>query len=424
MAKTAVAAPADDPGNRRPRQRRAHKRVNGEGTIYQRKDGRWEGAAYVLTTGGTFKRVRVYGRSYEDVRKSLTKLVEQSDQGIPVASQNWTVAEYLNYWLEHIVKAERRPKTYQGYEGVVRLHLIPGLGKKRLNKLSAQDVRIFITRIRNECQCCKHGWDAERDEPQCCALKQPECCESKLSIRMVQSIHAVLRNALQCAVREEVLPRNVAKLVKVSVPKYKVNRGLTVAEARRVLKVAADERLYALYALALCLGLRRGELLGLRWSDVDFDTETLEVVVSLQRVAGVLRLVPPKTDDSARTVPLPGLCVKALRDHAERQADERGDAADWEDHGLVFPSRLGTPMEPDNLRRSWGRICKAAGITNVRFHDIRHTCVSLLLDLKVPPHIVREIVGHSDIEVTMTIYAHASVEEKRAALRKLGDALG
>lgn len=424
MTTTASAAPADEPNDRKPRQRRGHKRVNGEGTIYQRKDGRWEGAAYVLTTGGTFKRVRVYGRSYDDTRKSLTKLVEQSDQGIPVASQSWTVAEYLTYWLEHIVKAERRPKTYQGYEGVVRLHLIPGLGKKRLNKLSAQDVRVFITRVRNECQCCKHGWDAERDQPRCCALKGGQCCESKLSVRMVQSIHAVLRNALQCAVREEVLPRNVAKLVKVSVPKYRVNRGLTVAEARRVLKVAVDERLYALYVLALCLGLRRGELLGLRWSDIDLDAETLEVSVSLQRVAGSLRLVAPKTEDSARTIPLPPICAKALRDHAERQAAERANAGiEWEDHGLVFPSRLGTPMEPDNLRRSWDRISKSAGISDVRFHDTRHTCVSLLLDLKVPPHIVHEIVGHSDIEVTMTIYAHASLDEKRAALRKLGDAL-
>jgi integrase len=425
MTRTAVAAPADEPDDRKPRQRRApRKRANGEGTIYQRSDGRWEGAAYVLTTGGTFKRARVYGRTHDEARKNLTKLIEQSDQGIPMASQSWTVAEYLTYWLEHIVKAERRPKTYQGYEGVVRLHLIPGLGKKRLNKLSAQDVRIFVTRVRNECQCCKHGWDAERDKPQCCAKKGGECCGEKLSVRMVQSIHAVLRNALQCAVREEVLPRNVAKLVPVTVPKYKVNRGLSVADARRVLKVAADERLYALYVLALCLGLRRGELLGLRWSDIDLDAETLEVSVSLQRVGGKLRLVPPKTDDSARTVPLPPICVKALRDHAERQAVERVAAGmDWEGHGLVFPSRLGTPMEPDNLRRSWGRICHTAGITAVRFHDIRHTCVSLLLDLKVPPHIVREIVGHSDIEVTMTIYAHASLDEKRAALRKLGEAL-
>jgi integrase len=221
------------------------------------------------------------------------------------------------------------------------------------------------------------------------------------------------------------VPRNVAKLVTVSSPKYKINRGLSVDQARQVLKAAQDERLYALYVLALCLGLRRGELLGLRWVDVDLEGGKLEIVQALQRVRGELRFVPPKTDDSERTIPLPEICVQALEDHKERQKSERAQAGtDWEEYGLVFPSRIGTPMEPDNLRRSWGRIRDKAGLDAVRFHDIRHTCVSLLLDLGVPPHVVREIVGHSDIEVTMTIYAHASLDEKRKALRKLGDAIG
>lgn len=185
---------------------------------------------------------------------------------------------------------------------------------------------------------------------------------------MVQSIHAVLRNALECAVREEAIPRNVAKLVKVTTPRYKVNRGLTTAQARAVLRVAADHRLYTLYVLALCLGLRRGELLGLRWVDVDLDGEKLEVVQTLQRVGGQLRFVQPKTDDSERTVPLPSFCVAALREHRKRQFTERSGAwPDWDDHGLVFPSRRGTPMEPDNLRRSWGTIRQAAGLSGIRF---------------------------------------------------------
>ena len=188
---------------------------------------------------------------------------------------------------------------------------------------------------------------------------------------------------------------------------------------------AAAHRLSALYVLALYLGLRRGELLGLRWQDVDLDEAKLEVVHNLQRVSGALRLVPPKTEDSARTVPLPRVCVEALRAHRQRQAADRAQAwPDWEDHGLVFPSRRGTPMEPDNLRRSWGLIRQAAGLGPTRVHDLRHTCVTLLLDLGAPPHVVREIVGHSDIEVTMTIYAHVSLEEKRKALAKLGEVLG
>jgi integrase len=367
----------------------------------------------------------VYGKTREDCHSKYVKLKAQVEDGIPVASVSWTVEQYLTYWLEHVVKVERRPKTVQGYESVIRLHLIPGLGKKRLGKLNARDVRTFITSVREACQCCKHGWDATRDKPRCCAIKGGECCKSRLSVRMVQFVHAVVRNALQTAVREEIIPRNVAKLVTVTTPNYKVNRGLTVDQARAVLKAAKSERLHALYVLALCLGLRRGELLGLRWEDLDLDAGTLEVVQSLQRIGGELRFVRPKTDDSERTIPLPDLCVEALRAHRDRQAAERSDAwPDWQEQGLVFPSRVGTPMEPDNLRRSWGRIRKAAGLEEVRLHDTRHTCVSLLLALGIPPNIVREIVGHSDIEVTMTIYAHASLDDKRAALRKLGDALG
>jgi len=357
-------------GGRSHTRRRGQKRANGEGTIYQRKDGRWEGAAFVLTTAGTYRRARVYAQTRDDARKKVMKLIQQSDQGVPVASVNWTVAEYLSYWLGQVVREDRRPKTYQGYEGVVRLHLIPGLGSKRLGKLTAQDVRTFITRTKQECQCCKHGWDAQRDTQRCCALGQ--CCDSRLSARMVQFIHAVLRNALESAVREEIIPRNVAKLVQVSTPRYKVNRGLTGQQAKATMAAAADHRLSALYVLALYLGLRRGELLGLRWQDVDLEEGKLEVVNNLQRVGGALRLVPPKTEDSARTVPLPPMCVEALRAHHQRQAAERSETPDWEDHGFVFPSRRGTPMEPDNLRRSWYQIRQAAGLGTARFHDLRH----------------------------------------------------
>lgn len=448
MTTTAIANPEEpEPEGRKPRGGRGRKRANGEGTIYQRKDGRYEGAAYVPTTAGTVKRVRVYGRTHDEVRRKMTKLLEQADQGIPVAAESWTVERYLTYWLDHVVRVERRPKTYQGYEGVVRRHLIPELGKKRLDKLSARDVRLFITRLRESCPCCRNGWDKARSVPRCCAKPKPECCESRLSVRMVQFVHAVLRNALQTAVREEVIPRNVAKLVKVTTPKYKVNRGLTVDQAKAVIKAAQGERLYALYVLALCLGLRRGELFGLRWQDITFDvcttcdgegdedcttcagtgieSATVEIVQTVQRIRGELRFVPPKTEDSTRTVPLPLICIVAIGEHMIRQADEKTSAGKrWQDNDLVFPSICGTPMEPDNLRRSWGRIQKRAGIGDVRFHDTRHTCVTLLLELGVPPHIVRDIVGHSDIDVTMTIYAHTSLTEKQQALRKLGDALG
>lgn len=391
------------------------RRANGEGTIYQRADGRYEGAAYVPTSAGTRKRVRVYGRTREEARRKLTALQRQADLGVPVSADLWTLERYLEHWLRDVVKPRRRPKTYQGYEGVVRLHLVPGLGRKRLDRLSARDVRGFLAELAEACLCCRHRWDVGRG--QCCSVGR--CCRRQLSTRSVQFVHAVLRNALQSAMREELVTRNVAALVQVATPSYRVNRGLTVEQARKLLALAREDRLYALFVLTVVLGLRRAEVLGLRWADVDLDAGRLEVVQTLQRVDGQLRLVPPKTATSARTVPLLGMCIDALRAHRARQDQERRAAGEaWRESGLVFTSRVGTPIEPDNLRRSWHPLREALGV-QARFHDLRHTCVSLLLDLGVPPHVVQEIVGHADIGVTMTIYAHASQEEKRRALSRL-----
>lgn len=176
--------------------------------------------------------------------------------------------------------------------------------------------------------------------------------------------------------------------------------------------------------LAVYLGLRRGELLGLRWTNVDLEQEFLQVAHTLQRVDGELRFQPPKTRTSRRTVPLPSPCVEALRAHRVLQGKERLAAGSrWRDEDMVFSTSIGTPIEPDNLRRSWYVVRKVLGEPAPRFHDMRHTCVSLLLAEGAPPHVVQQIVGHSAIDVTMTIYAHASLDEKRTALQRLGQRL-
>jgi integrase len=399
-------------------------RANGQGSVYQRADGFWVGAAYVLMPDGSRRRRVVYGRTQGEAAKKLVQLQARSDQGIPAEATGWTVERFLTYWLEFIVKPARKPRTYQGYEVVVRVHLAPSLGRKRLNKLSASDVRLFLRRLEHVCLCCLHGTDAKRmqQDRRCCALGQ--CCQSRPSRRLLQQVHSVLRNALQAAVREELIGRNVAKLVQVSGPSYDVNRGLTVEEARKLLAIAREDRLYALYVLALYLGLRRGELLGLRWTDINLEAGVLEVRRALQRIDGELQAVTPKSKTSVRTVPLPGVGIEALTEHRARQDREREAAGvEWVETAYVFTTKIGTPIEPDNLRRSWYPIREAAGLGHEVFHGLRHTCVTLLLDLGVPPHIVRDIVGHAAIDVTMTIYAHASLDEKRSALRKLDDHL-
>ena len=377
-------------------------RANGEGTIYQRKDGRWVGSAYVLVRGGRRVRRSVYGRTRKEAHRSLTTLLSQAQRGVPAAEGTWTVERYLTYWLAEVVERERRPSTVTTYRKIVERYITPVLGRKRLDRLTPQDIRELVNHCRSE-----HRADG-----------QP------VSARTVQMVHAVLRNAVQHAVNEEIVPRNVVKLVKVTTPSYEVGTGLSFEQARTVLELTDADRLRALYVLALGLGLRKGELLGLRWADVDLAAGELHVRQAAQRIGGVLRFDPPKTRRSRRTVPLPGLCLDALRQHQTRQAAERLQAGpQWSESGLVFTTRRGTPIEPRNLNRHWYITRARADLRTVRFHDLRHTCVTLLLNLGEPPHIVQAIAGHSGIEVTMTIYAHAGRDEQRCALQRLSERL-
>ncbi|MGO4600361.1 tyrosine-type recombinase/integrase [Terrabacter sp. 2YAF2] len=372
------------------------RRANGEGSVYETKQGRWVGATYADTNTGGRKRVVVYGRTRAEARKKLGDLQKELDAGVRVSVENWTVQAYLEHWLETVVRPNRAPKTYQGYELVVRLHLGPLVGNKKLRALTVRDVRLM----------CQH------------------LAAKGMQRRGVQFAHAVLRAGLQNAMRDELLTRNVAKLVQIPAPEYVVGHGLNPAEAKKLLEAAKSERLHALYVVALYLGLRRGELLGLQWQHVDLEAESLQVVQSLQRVGGQLQLKAPKTRKSRRTVPLPPPVVEALKAHKIAQGKERLAAGpDWHDSDMVFASKVGTPMEPDNLRRSWYRVRTVLPEPLPRFHDLRHTCVTLLLTEGVAPHIVQEIVGHSAIDVTMTIYAHTSLDEKRKALQLLGERL-
>ena len=372
------------------------RRANGEHTIYRRQDGRWAAVAFVPTNTGGRKRVWVYGRTRAEAKEKQDKLLREVDAGVRVSVENWNVQAYLEHWLETVVRPNRAPKTYQGYELAVRRHIAPRIGKRKLRTLTVRDVRVM---------CQELGRDG-------------------LQRRGVQFVHAVLRAGLQNAMRDELIARNVAKLVQVPAPVYEVGQGLKPDDARKLLKAAESERLSALFVLAVYLGLRRGELLGLQWEHVDLEKETLQVVQTLQRVDGQLQLKAPKTRRSRRTIPLPPPVVEAPKAHKVAQGKERLEAgSDWQDTGMVFASAAGTPMEPDNLRRSWYRVRQGLPEPRPRFHDLRHTCVTLLLNEGVAPHIVQEIAGHSAIDVTMTIYAHTSLEEKRKALRLLGERL-
>lgn len=298
------------------------------------------------------------------------------------------VGQFLERWLADVVKSSVRPRTHQSYALHVRRDLGPTLGHHQLNKLSPEHVQAMIN----------------------AKLAQG------LSPRTVQIIRAVLRRALGQALKWGLVARNVATLIDPPRSTKPQIQPLSPRQGQILLEAARGDRLEALYRVALSLGLRQGEALGLRWSDIDMEARVLHVRQALQRVDGALRVVPLKTDRSRRSLPLPEVLVGALHDHRDRQREARRAAGDrWRETEFVFTSTIGTPAEPRNVTRSFKALLIRAGIPDIRFHDLRHSCASLLVAQGVHPRVVMEILGHSQISLTMNTYAHVLPDEQREA---------
>ncbi|WP_328922146.1 tyrosine-type recombinase/integrase [Streptomyces griseoaurantiacus] len=408
----------------------AKRRANGEGTITRRKDGRYQAAAYVYRPDGTRTRRFVYGRTREEVADKLTEMQEMTRQGIPAASSTMAFGDYLTYWLAAIAPERLKPATLNSYEGLTRLYIRPALGKKRLNRLSPTDVRRFLSEFKSACLCCLRGADDERPEDKrtCCAVGR--CCERRPSARTVQYVHAVLRSALQQAIREELIARNVARIVETPTVDPKEVRPLDVGETKALLKTARPHRLYALWLLLVSTGLRRGEVLGLTWSDLDLSAGTLRVRRNVQRIRRELIFGTPKTMRSVRTVSLPRRCVQALTEHRAAQDRERKIAGpkwkptEGQPAGLVFTTSTGRVIDPRGLNRMLTILCRDAKVRRVRVHDLRHTCASLLLAQGVDARTIMETLGHSTITMTLDTYAHVMGTTLRAAADRMDDALG
>jgi integrase len=398
-------------------------RANGDGTVYQRKDGRWEAAGYVLALGNTRKRVRVYGTTRTEALTKLTEKIAVSNRGLPVPSAQGTVGAYLTYWLENVTVHHLRENTHTRYTACVDRYLIPGLGKKKLAKLTARDVRTWLNQLRATCQCCTRRRDAQRDQPRCCAVGQ--CCRKLLSPLTLTYIHSVLKSALEHAVREEEIPRNVARNVRTGTPRPRRFEPLTADEARQLLAATQGHRLHALFELALHTGLRKGELLGLRWEDLDLDAGTAAIRRTLQRTsAGGLTTLPTKTRASERRIALPTRCLQSLKLHHEQQQHEREAAgAAWQDSGHVFTTAQGGSIDPTNLTRAFTTLLRKAGLRRIRFHDLRHSTATLLLEQGVELVVIKELLGHAHIGVTATVYAHVRLRLQRDAIDTLSTAL-
>jgi integrase len=338
-------------------------------------------------------------RTRSAVRDRLRGALDPEAGSTRAEGTELTVGTFLEAWLTEVARVTVRPRTYVSYRYVVGLHLVPALGDLVLAALSPADVQAFLN--------AKSA--------------------SGLSPRTVGYLRGVLRGALGHAERTDLVTRNVARLARPPrIPRRRVSP-LSVEQVRTFVAAIAGDRLEALYLVALGVGLRQGEILGLRWSDVDLDGGTLTVRHALARIDGRLELVEPKSATSRRVVPLPGFVRDALVAHRRRQAAEplslRPDAPDpFAD--LVFMTTHGTPLDGITITRRFQRILADAGLPRQRFHDLRHACASLLLAQGVPARVVMETLGHSEISLTLNTYSHVMPSVGREAAERMDQLLG
>lgn len=314
----------------------------------QRKDGRW---VTTLTIDG--KRIFLYGKTKDEVREKLALCLAERE----------TVGSFLLEWLQ-TVEFGCKIKTYQSYEYITRYHLEPTIGTIRLDRLSSYDVQSLVATLQAK----------------------------DISPRTVYYSISILSRALNWAIKWGRIKKNVVQQVRLPRYEQRLIVPLSVVQAKLLLETIHGHRLESLYRLALSLGLRRGEILALIWTDIDLDKHTVTIQQS-------------KTQSGRRTLPLPPVLLDFLRQHRYQQDQER-QRQDWKENMLVFPSARGTPLLARNLVRHFKSVLDRAGLPDIRFHDLRHTAATFLIAQGVNLHVVKNILGHSRISVTSDFYGH------------------
>lgn len=392
------------------------RRGKDEGSIYQRaSDGKWCASVDLGWQNGARRRKVVYGKTRKDVADKLKKLHVDQEQGISLAPDEWTVTTFLRYWLEHIIKIRGNLATYDKYRDDVEHHIIPALGKTKLRRLTEAQVQAMLntlTRVPNP--------------------RHPVPNTTPLAPRTIRNIRAALVEALGVAEARGYVRKNVARLTEVPEAENTPIKPLSQEQARLLIDALSGHPLESACRLALSLGLRIGEVLALRWTDIDAAGATVRIAGSLRRIKpddapGSLQRTKTKTDASAARLPLPVVLMAALdRRKAQQQADQARSHArgqTWPAGDLIFTTRHGTPLEPRNASRFFKIALARAGLPpETRFHDLRHSCATLLIEQGVHPRVVMEILRHTQISTTMDIYGHVLPDTQRDAAARL-DAL-
>ena len=376
------------------------KRDKNEGKVRKRRDGRWE-ARYVPPDGGPPK--SAYGKTKGEAKRKRKQALEDLERGLVPDADRLTVGAYLDLWLSEYVEGTVWPTTFENYASIVKNHLKPALGRKKLKALSREDVLRLYRQKRRE------GY----------------------APGTVRHVHVALNKALSQAHDLGYVARNVASgagAKGLEPIRQEETTTLTVEEVGAFFRAAreSNDRFEALYVLAVTTGLRQGELLALKWGDADLASGVLRVRRGLSVVKGEGPVLKETKTGKGRPVQMLPMAIDALVAHGARQLDERVRYRGvWEERGLVFPSAKGTPMHRQNLhRRSFKPLLERAGLPDgVRFYDLRHTFATLMFELDAKPKVVQEMLGHSSIGTTMNTYTHLIPNMQKEAVDKLQERL-
>ena len=378
----------------------AKKRANGEGNIRKRSDGRWEGRYTAGHDPVTGKRItkNVLGKTQAEVREKLRRTIEET-RGLDVArAGEYTTGQWLEVWFNDYAMLKVRPSSHQTYRGYLDHHIKPYIGNIPLTKLSSLDLQRLYKKLLSDGR-------VDRIE----SKKQPK----GLSAKTVRNIHQIISSALKLAVEQKLIARNPAEGCALPKVERKEMQTLPVEQLTSFLREAKESGVYEMYYIDLATGLRRGELLGLKWSDIDLEKGDLRVQRQIGRINGKIIEMPLKTKNAYRTLPLSTEAIDVLMQQRRKTGN-----SEW-----VFPSPTGGPMSPDSVLHMLHRVLKRAGLPKVRFHDLRHTFATLALQNGVDVKTVSGMLGHFSAGFTLDTYAHVTTSAKREAAKTMGNIL-
>ena len=377
----------------------AKKRANGEGNIRKRKDGRWEGrytAGHDPVTGKQIFK-NVLGKTQNEVKEKLKKALVEAGQVDFTKSGQYTVGTWMDTWFENVAKIKVQPSSHQTYKGYIDNHIKPNIGRIPLEKLTTMDLQKFYRKLLTKGR-------VERIE----SKEQPK----GLSAKTVRNINQVISSALDLAVAQKIIltnPTNACELPKVE---HKEMPTIPAEQLQAFLDEARATGVYEMYYIELATGLRRGELLGLKWSDIDWKNGIIKVRRQVARVDGQIVEAPLKTKNSYRAVSISPQAIEVLREQKRKTNDQ-----------YVFPSPNGGPISPDSVNNMLKRVLERAGIPKVRFHDLRHTFATIALQNGVDIKTVSGMLGHFSAGFTLDTYAHVTTSAQKEAAQIMGNVL-